>query len=154
MKAPKGLREAGTAVWNSIYEGLPDNWELDEREAAVLELACRQADVVADLEAAVTDGVMAKGSTGQVVVHPAIIEARQGRLAINRLLGQIVLPAAEKSGGETSGQRAWSPCRSGQMDPKPQAGGSSWRGVSSKRTSTSPSARTVGRSNGAWNGME
>lgn len=103
MKPPKALKAAGTNLWKTIHAGLPEGWELDEREAAVLALACRQADVVADLEAAVkSDGVMVKGSTGQPTVNPAVVEARQGRLAIDRMLGKIVLPQPEKAGGETS----------------------------------------------------
>jgi hypothetical protein len=100
--APEQLGSAGKALWDAIQNGLPKGWELDERETAILLLASRQADVVADLEAAVAGGVMAEGSTGQPVVHPAIAEARQGRLAIDRMLAKIVLPAADKSGGETS----------------------------------------------------
>ena len=101
MKPPKTLGAAGSDLWITIHAGLLDLWELDEREAAVLALACRQADVVADLETAVkSDGVMVKGSTGQPTVNPAIVEARQGRLAIDRMLGKIVLPQPEKAGGE------------------------------------------------------
>lgn len=82
MKPPKGLGNAGQALWRAIHKGLPDGWELDEREVAILELAARQADAVAELEAIIAaEGTMAQGSTGQPVVHPAVMEARQGRLA-------------------------------------------------------------------------
>lgn len=100
---PEGLDDAGRALWQSIMGGLPDGWELDERESALLDLAARQADVVAELEAVVErEGTMTTGSTGQPVVHPAVAEARQGRLAIDRLLGKVALPAPEKDGAETS----------------------------------------------------
>lgn len=53
---------------------------------------------VADLEAIVeTEGVMVAGSKDQPVLHPAVAEARQGRLAIDRMLGKIVLPSPEKA---------------------------------------------------------
>lgn len=95
--------KAGTALHEMILGGLPKDWELDDRESAVLDLACRQADVVAALEAAAEEsGVMVKGSTGQMVVNPAVVEARQGRLAVDRLIGKIVLPEPEKAEGHTS----------------------------------------------------
>lgn len=100
---PGGLGDAGRDLWFAIHAGLPDGWELDEREAALLALAARQADHVAGLERVVAeDGLMAVGSTGQQVVNPAVQEARQGRQTINQLLGRISLPMPEKE-GETSG---------------------------------------------------
>lgn len=99
---PAGLGEAGRELWASIMAGLPDSWEFDERESALLLLAAKQADVVANLEKVVEDdGLMATGSTGQPIVHPAIAEARQGRQAIERMLGKVTLPLPEKD-GETS----------------------------------------------------
>lgn len=112
MTAPDGLDTAGVALWDAVLEDLPEGWELDSRELSVLELAARQADVVAALEAVVTEeGEMTTGSTGQPAVHPAIPEARQGRLAIDRLLGKIVMPAPESgsegaTGATTKAQRA------------------------------------------------
>lgn len=95
---------AGKALRKRVLAGLPNGWELDEREVELLALAAHQADVVAVLERIVKkEGVMATGSTGQAVIHPAAVEARLGRLAIDRLLGKIILPAAEKDeGGETA----------------------------------------------------
>lgn len=102
-KPPADLGDEGKALWAEVMKGLPTGWELDEREREILRLACRQADVNAALEAQIEkDGLMATGSKGQEVLHPAVQEARQGRLAIDRHLGHIALPAPEKAAGESS----------------------------------------------------
>jgi P27 family predicted phage terminase small subunit len=97
-RAPSGLRPAGRALWRRIHTGLPAECELDDREVAILSAACRQADDVAALEAAIAeDGVVATGSRGQPRLNPLVTEARQGRLAVARLLGELDLsdPDAE-----------------------------------------------------------
>jgi P27 family predicted phage terminase small subunit len=91
-KPPTGLGTAGRALWRKLHSELPDDAEFDERELALLALACKQTDDVAALEAAVKKhGRTVRGSTGQVRVHPALSEIRQGRLAVKRLLDQIEL---------------------------------------------------------------
>ena len=106
MKLPSGLGNAGRALWSSIAKGLPDDWELDEREAAYLTLAAHQADDLTRLETAIKrDGAMTKGSAGQPVVNPALTEARQARLAIGRLLGQIELPDEDEEPRTEAGRR-------------------------------------------------
>ena len=107
MRPPGGLGNSGRALWRSIVKGLPDGWELDEREQAILKLAARQVDAVAQLEGVVAkQGAMVRGSTGQPVVHPAVVEARQGRVVVSRLLGQLALPNAEQEPQAASGRRA------------------------------------------------
>lgn len=71
------------------------HWVLQQRELTgpaltVLDAACGTLDVIEDLEATVAaEGTTAVGSTDQVVVHPAVRELRQQRLALARLLGQL-----------------------------------------------------------------
>jgi hypothetical protein len=97
MKTPEHLSDAGATLWEAVTSGIPEGFELDDRETAQLDLAARQADDLARLEAVISEeGATAVGSTGQPVVHPAIGEARQGRLAISRLLG--VLDLADEDG--------------------------------------------------------
>lgn len=75
-----------------ILGDLDAGWELDSRELHLLGRACRCADELADLEAAIDrDGVTVVGSRGQTVIHPGITEARQLRLAQARLLSLIEL---------------------------------------------------------------
>jgi phage terminase small subunit len=105
MKPPTRLGSTGRALWSSVAKGLPEGWELDEREVAILTLAARQSDDLTRLEAIKQDGAMVKGSTGQPVVNPAITEARQARLAIGRLLGQLALPDEDEQARTEPGQR-------------------------------------------------
>ena len=89
-RPPKALGAPGRALWRSILGDLGESWELDAREFELLGRACRCADELAQLEAAVDrDGATVEGSRGQTVAHPALSEARQLRLVQLRLLGAI-----------------------------------------------------------------
>ena len=82
-------------------QAVTDAYELTDPEARILEQACATLDVVEALEAQVElDGTMVDGSAGQLVLHPAIGEARQQRLAFGRLVSQIDLPDPESETGE------------------------------------------------------
>jgi hypothetical protein len=108
-KCPRGLRAPGKRLWRAISGDLL----LDERELALLEMAARQADDIAALEAEVRrDGVTATGSMGQPRVSGALAELRQARLAVARLLGQIDLPNDETASdasrrGQSAAQKRW-----------------------------------------------
>lgn len=92
-KPPSGLGAAGKKLWKAVHGDLPRGWAFEERERAILSMACHQADDLARLERAVRrDGTMTQGSQGQPVIHPAIPEARAARTAIERLLRQLQLP--------------------------------------------------------------
>jgi hypothetical protein len=116
MTAPDDLGDAGSALWASIVGELGTDWRFDAREAAVLTAAAKQADTVADLEAAVArDGIMVAGAAGQTRLNGAVIELRQARVALARLLGDIHLPdeddrpatvASER--GRRAAQARWS----------------------------------------------
>jgi hypothetical protein len=109
-RATRVSESNGEKLHKEIISGLPDGWELDEREHANLGLACRQLEDLETLEDAIErDGTMVAGSKGQPVVNPAIAEARQARLALNRLLGSIELPdaaGAPRSEASRRGQKA------------------------------------------------
>lgn len=93
MPAPAELGEAGRALWYRVRFSVPDGFELDEREQAVLAMAASQADNLAALEAVLAEeGPMARGSKNQRVVHPAMVEARLCRQAIGQLLSRLALP--------------------------------------------------------------
>jgi hypothetical protein len=85
------------------------DWSLDARESHLLERACRCEDEMRLLERAVDkQGPTAKGSTGQVVVHPGILEGRQLKLAQLRLLAALELedPAERPSRATPASKRA------------------------------------------------
>lgn len=89
---PRGLGVAGKALWRNVTAEVDADWRLDARDLALLGEAARTADDLAALERAVKrEGPLSPGSKGQVRVHPAVCEARQLRLVLARLLGQIEL---------------------------------------------------------------
>lgn len=56
--------------------------------------------------AAAKSGAMTKGAAGQPVLNPAVAEARQGRLAIGKLLGQLSLPTEDEEPTTATAKRA------------------------------------------------
>ncbi len=91
-RPPAGLGNPGKTLWRSILGDIAADWEFDAREFHLLKRACRCADELKKLEDAVDrDSETVEGSRGQVVVHPALSEARQLRLVQLRLLSAIEL---------------------------------------------------------------
>ena len=103
--------EAGSDLIEAIREGLPPGIELDEREEALLDLAARQARDIAAAEADIaTRGYLVPGSKGQDVINPSVAEARQSRLALGKLLGQLDLPESTKDavrGARKAAEARW-----------------------------------------------
>lgn len=100
-KTPPKLGAAGRKLWQSIT----GKWELDPREHAILAAACKQADDVAALEAALkSDGLTVTGSTGQLRLNGVISELRQSRQAVAKLLVDLRLPS-EDAPPMSAGQR-------------------------------------------------
>ena len=91
----------------AIREGLPPGVELDEREAAILDLAGRQARDVGRAEADIASrGYLVPGSKGQDVINPSIAEVRQSRIALGKLLGQLDLPESTRDAVRTARKAA------------------------------------------------
>ena len=99
-RVPSSLAKSGKALWKSILDDAATaGLALDAREIELLARACRCADEIHELDAAVDrDGVLANGSRGQPVPHPALAESRQLRLLQSKLLGAIEL--AEPRGSD------------------------------------------------------
>jgi uncharacterized protein with von Willebrand factor type A (vWA) domain len=88
---------------SATRDGLPPGVELDEREEAILDLAARQARDVERAEADIEErGYLVPGSRGQNVLNPSIAEARQGHLALGKLLGQLDLPESTRDAVKTA----------------------------------------------------
>lgn len=106
--APAGLKAAGKKLWKEILADVPAGYELDARELHSLARACRCDDELLLLDRAVDrDGPVVVGSRGQPVVHPAISEARQLRLAQLRLLQTLTLDVpSEEAPGVRQARRA------------------------------------------------
>jgi hypothetical protein len=107
----KKASDPGTEMVEAIRTGLPAGVELDEREEAILDLAARQARDVHAAEADIADrGYLVPGSRDQKVLNPSLAEARQGRLALGKLLGQLDLPESTSDavrGARHAAERRW-----------------------------------------------
>lgn len=91
MYKPRNLGNPGTKLWESTLR----DYELSDPELTLLEEACRLRDHIALLDAVVkADGVMATSSQG-VRAHPALVEGRQQRLALARLMATLSIPPLE-----------------------------------------------------------
>lgn len=85
---PVGLTGPGLALWTSVVA----DFELGDHELAVLQDACRTMNVIHALQARVDrDGVMNESPQG-LRVHPGVVELRQQRLALTKLLGSLAIP--------------------------------------------------------------
>ena len=101
---PKGLKGSGRALWNSTVA----EFELDEHELVMLREACRTADSIDGLQAAVDrDGVLNTSPQG-VRAHPALVELRAQRICFARLVAQLGIPTGEQvpaAGGQRRSTR-------------------------------------------------
>ncbi len=92
--APTGLASGGRALWREVVA----NHELRADHRRILLDACREADLVDDLQAALKGSPRTvKGSMGQEVIHPLISELRQHRMALNTLLRGLSLSDTDTS---------------------------------------------------------
>lgn len=99
-RAPQGLRAPGKRLWSSVV----GSFDLDEHELAMLVEASRTVDVLDLLDARVrTDGPIVSSPQGQKA-NPALVEARQQRIALARLLAVLRLPSGEET-DEKAGSR-------------------------------------------------
>jgi hypothetical protein len=82
------------------------NHDLDEHETALLREAVRTIDALDLLDAEVRrNGVMTTTGDGALRVHPALVEARQLKLALARLLAAMRIPEGDDDGPGTRPQR-------------------------------------------------
>lgn len=88
-RQPAKLGPAGRRLWREVVE----RYELRPDEARLLTDACREADIIDRLEAALADAsLVVKGSMGQLVASPLVSEVRQHRSVLARLLKALNLP--------------------------------------------------------------
>lgn len=97
MRPPADLTPKGRG--RRFWREVTDAYTLSTDEIPVLTEICRTLDTLDALQAvALEDGPTSLGSTGQVVVHPALVELRQQRSELRRLLAQLELPDPEQAG--------------------------------------------------------
>ena len=93
---PQGTGPNGRALWTDVL----GKYDLEEHELALLREACRTVDDPDALSAVSARG----GLTLDAKVHPAVVEARQLRIALARLIGALRLPAGDED-DQASGRR-------------------------------------------------
>lgn len=96
--APQGLRTAGKRLWRSVV----NEFDLTEQELTLLRQAARSADLCDRLQEVVDgEGVMVTAPDGGPKAHPALVELRQQRVTLARLLVALRVPIGEDEAGRT-----------------------------------------------------
>jgi hypothetical protein len=97
-RAPGGLGVAGRRLWKTVISDADSqDIDLDWREIAWLEDACRLADRLEQLEVELAAStLMVAGYQGQPVINPLIPEIRQTRALRAQMLARIVVSAPEE----------------------------------------------------------
>lgn len=96
--APKGLGTAGRRLWRAVV----DDFDLTEQELALLRQAARTADACDRLQAVVDDeGPMVPAKDDGTRAHPALVELRQQRITLARLLVAMRIPDDDEPAGRT-----------------------------------------------------
>src|ERR1700743_1958441 len=91
--APKGLGVAGRRLWRSVL----GDFELAEHERALLAQACAVADVCGLLQAQVdADGPLMRSRLDELRAHPALVELRQQRQLLARLIVALRVPLGDQ----------------------------------------------------------
>lgn len=99
--APAGLSKRANKRWNDIVTA----WDLRPDELRILEDACREMDLVDELEKARRAmPLMIEGSTGQLVVNPLVQEVRQHRSILSGLLRALKLPESDDERAELAAE--------------------------------------------------
>lgn len=104
-KPPASLVAAGAKLWRDVVA----KYDLRVDEYAVLEAACKTADMIATLDtewANLGKPFMTHGSMGQDVIHPLIGERRTQQAALAALFRQLKLPDEASGAGQTNQNRS------------------------------------------------
>jgi hypothetical protein len=98
---PKGTGVNGARLWRDIV----GRYELEEHEEALLREMVRTVDLLDKLHAiAQREGLMVDGPHGSKP-HPAVVEARQSKIALARLAAALRLPAGDVEADPAAGRR-------------------------------------------------
>ena len=91
-RPPRGLQREGRALWRAMHREF--SFDQEPGTLAILEQACRTADVIDRLQV-VVDGatdLRVRGSQGQPVGMPELAELRQHRALLAQLISRLGLP--------------------------------------------------------------
>ena len=91
-KTPANLKAGGKRLWKAIT----DEFELGQHELSVLLEASRTVDALEALEKIVrAEGVTHQSPQG-VRAHPALVEARQQRVTLAKLVASLRIPLEDE----------------------------------------------------------
>jgi len=92
-RAPAGLTAAARRLWAEVLA----EYVLEEHEVGLLREMCRTQAALDRLDQVVRrDGPLVEDRFGETRTHPALVEARQLRIAYARLSAALRLPAGEE----------------------------------------------------------
>jgi hypothetical protein len=92
-KPPEGAGPAGRRLWSAVL----GEYELTEHEMTLLRQAVRSADLCDVLQAVVDEeGPLITTRLGEVRAHPAVVELRQQRITLARLVVALRVPLGEQ----------------------------------------------------------
>jgi hypothetical protein len=101
-RPPEGLKTSGRRLWSAITR----DYELSVHEMSLLLQAARTADVLDELQREIEAGGAIVDSSQGAKANPALVEARQQRIALARLLAALRIPTDQDVGsGKGRGQR-------------------------------------------------
>lgn len=87
-KTPPGLKAGG----RRLYRSVTDDYELGDHELSILLEAARTVDALEALEAIVREDGVTNVSPQGVRAHPALVEARQQRVTLAKLVASLRIP--------------------------------------------------------------
>lgn len=91
-RAPMRLSEKANKLWRSTLEV----YDLAEHEYPILEAACRELDIIGEIEKELRGAALiVRGSMGQDVANPLLAEVRHHRAAYVSLIRALGLPDAD-----------------------------------------------------------
>lgn len=85
---PRGLKAGGRRLWTAVTR----DFEPDEAGAAQLVQACHTVDLIADLRKEIASSGLKVDSPQGVRVSPFVVEIRQQRLLLAKLIASLGLP--------------------------------------------------------------
>lgn len=101
-KTPPGLKPAGRKLWRSVA----DEYELGEHELSILLEASRTVDALDSLDTIIRAEGVTHISPQGVRAHPALVEARQQRVTLAKLVASLRIPLEDtEETGRTPQQR-------------------------------------------------
>ena len=96
-RAPQGAGAAGKRLWRSVTS----EFDLAEHEQVLLRQAVRVADLCDQLQAVVeAEGPMLREPGAGPRTHPAVVELRQQRIVLARLIVALRVPLGDQEQAE------------------------------------------------------